>query len=409
MVRRDRVDDDRGLAVTLDEVGADARVAALHLARDRLADVVEEAGALGHVGVEPDLARDQRREERRLDRVVEHVLVVGEPVPELAEQLDDLRVEAVDVELGDGVLAGLGRRKVDLVLRPLHVLLDAGRMDAPVLDQGLERVARDLAAHGVEGRQEDKLGRLVDQERDAGRRLEGLDVAALPADEPALHVLARQVDERRRQVGVGLARQPLHRGDQDAARLRLKLLLGLLERVAPHRAQLVLALEEHLLAQLLADLLAVELRHALEPLADVLGEVADRVARLPDGAALAVEPLLALLQLEVEERQGLLVGADLPQPDIGLDLAPVEFAVELGPLLLDLRLGLLPDLLGRHRRLAARHLDQLRGLLMGHPPGVSGHQPDDNEPDKPPEEEGKRERRVSQSAWQSGCYFGYGC
>ncbi len=76
-------------------------------------------------------------------------------------------VQAVDVELVDGVLAGLGRRKVDLVLRPLHVLLDAGGVDAAVLDQGLERVARDLAAHGVEGRQEDKLGRLVDQERDA--------------------------------------------------------------------------------------------------------------------------------------------------------------------------------------------------------------------------------------------------
>ena len=37
---------------------------------------------------------------------------------------------------------------------------------------------------------------------------------------------------------------------QDAPRLRLQLLLGLLERLAPQRPQLVLALEEHLLAQL---------------------------------------------------------------------------------------------------------------------------------------------------------------
>ena len=145
------------------------------------------------------------------------------------------------------------------------------------------------------------------------------------------------MDQRRREVGVGLARQPLHRGDQDAARLRLELLLGLLERVAPKRAKLVLALEQHLLAQLLADLLGVELRNALEPLANVLGEVADRVARLLDRAALAVQALLALLQLEIEKRQGLLVGPDLAQPDVRLDLAPVEFAVELGPLLLDLR------------------------------------------------------------------------
>jgi len=69
----------------------------------------------------------------------------------------------------------------------------------------------------------------------------------------------------------------------------------------------------------------------------------------------------------------------------------------------------MPELAGRHGRLAAGYLDQLRGLLMGHPAGVSRHQPDHNEAHEPPKEEGKRERRVSQSARQRGCYFGYSC
>src|ERR1022692_4691725 len=38
---------------------------------------------------------------------------------------------------------------------------------------------RDLAPHGVERREEHELGRLVDQQRDARRGLERLDVAAL--------------------------------------------------------------------------------------------------------------------------------------------------------------------------------------------------------------------------------------
>src|ERR1017187_1547916 len=271
VVGRDRVDDDRGLAVALYEFGAYRRMASLHLPGDRLADVVEEAGPLGQVGIQADLARDQRGEERRLDRVVEHVLVVGETVPELPEKLYDLRVKAVDVEPADGVLAGLGRGEIDLVLGPLHVLLDACRMDPPVLDQRLEGIPGDFAAHGIKRREEDKLGRLVDQQRDSRRGLEGLYVAALPADEPALHLLARQVDEGRREVRVGLARQPLHRGDQYPARLGLQLLLRLLQGIAAQGPQLVLALEEHLLAQLLSHLLPVELRHALEPLAHVLG------------------------------------------------------------------------------------------------------------------------------------------
>src|SRR5665213_991211 len=209
----DRVDHDWGLAVALDELGSNARVASLQLAGHGLSDVVKEPGALGQVGIEPDLARDQGGEEGRLDRVVEHVLVVGKPVLELPEELDDLGVEPVDVELVYGVLPGLRGRQVYLVLRALNELLDARRVDASVLDEGLERVAGDLAPHGVERREQDELGRLVDLERHARRRLEGLDVAPFPADQPALHVLAREVDQGRGEVGVGLAGQPLHRGD----------------------------------------------------------------------------------------------------------------------------------------------------------------------------------------------------
>jgi hypothetical protein len=134
----------------------------------------------------------------------------------------------------------------------------------------------------------------------------------------------------------------------------------------------------------------------------------ESVARLADRGAFPVQALLPLLQLEVQQAQGLLVRLDLAEPDIRLDRAPVELAVELGALVLDVRLRLLLHLARGHRRLAAGHLDQLGGLLVGQPPGVPRHYPDYDEADQPPEKEGKGERGVSEPAWQVGCYFGYG-
>ena len=381
MVGRDGVHDDRRLAVAPDELGAHVGVAALQLAAGRLADVVEQAGALGDVGVEADLARKHRRQERRLDRVVQRVLVVGIPEFQPPQQLDDLVVEPVDVQPCHRLLARLRGREVDLLVRPLHELLDGRGVDAAVAHQRLERHARDLAAERVEGRQHHHLRRLVDEDGDAGGGLERLDVAALAADDAALHLLARELDQRGGKVVVGLARQPLHRGDQHAARVGLQLLLGLVEGLAAERAQLVLALEHDLLAERLADLLGVHLRDALEPLAHALGKGAEGVAGLPHGGILAVEALLLLLELVVEERKRLLVGADLAEAHVGLDLAAVKLAVGLGAALLDLHLGPLLQLLGGDRRLAARDLDQLGRLLVRDPARVARQGPDHQEPD----------------------------
>ncbi len=64
-----------------------------------------------------------------------------------------------------------------------------------------------LAANGLEAREDDALGRIVDDEVDAGELLERADVAALAADDAALQVVGlgmwarRDGDSRRRLVG----------------------------------------------------------------------------------------------------------------------------------------------------------------------------------------------------------------
>src|SRR5262249_47878788 len=141
--------------------------------------------------------------------------------------------------------------------------------------QALDRLPRDLAAERIEAREDDRAGRVVDDELDARGGLQRPDVAPLAADDAALEVVAREIDDRDRGLdrvlggaaldGVGddllraLARG-LPRLGLDAldgvggvpARVRLDLfeqeLLGLLAGQAGDALELALALEDELFA-----------------------------------------------------------------------------------------------------------------------------------------------------------------
>ena len=71
-------------------------------------------------------------------------------------------------------------------------------MDAAVGNEPLDRQLGDLAAVGIEAGQDDRARRVVDDEIDAGGVFEGADVAAFAADDAALQVVARQIDDRHR-------------------------------------------------------------------------------------------------------------------------------------------------------------------------------------------------------------------
>ena len=158
--------------------------------------------------------------------VVEHVLAVAGAVLEPAEQLDDLGGQPGHAGLVGGLLAGLADDEVDLGAGLGDDLLDAAGVDAAVGDELGDGDPGDLAAHRVEAAQDDRLGRVVDDQVDAGRLLERPDVAALAADDPALHLVRRQVDDADRVLGRVVGGDALHRGQDDVAGL----VLGLLAR-----------------------------------------------------------------------------------------------------------------------------------------------------------------------------------
>ena len=105
-------------------------------------------------------------------------------------------MQVVQPELEGDRGAFLAHRLVGLFLDLLDDFLDPRRVDAAVGDQPLDRLLRDLAAVGIEAGEDDRARRVVDDQVDAGGELERADVAPFAADDAALEIVARQVDDR---------------------------------------------------------------------------------------------------------------------------------------------------------------------------------------------------------------------
>ncbi len=413
MVAGDGVGDDFVFALLAGERAADDRVAALDLVADGLADVVQQARAPGEAHVQTELAGHQAGDVAALDRVLEHVLGVAVAVAQVPEQLGELGVQARQPELIEGLLGRLAHGALDLGLRLGDHLFDARRVDAPVGDELLEREPRHLAPHRVEARDDDGLGRVVDDEVDAGRLLQGADVAALAADDAPLHLVVGQVhrgDGALLDVVAGVA---LDGDADDALGAPLGLFagdvfdeLGLARRAAAHvveqlRGQLPPRLfaahagDDLELALLLVDerdrprFVRLEPRLARPELPLALGDEPVAVGHLA-AAARRLEvacfdrplffaqglfaPLRALLfglpagglgvahLLGLAARLGLGLGLGALREFGRLEagLLRERLGVELGLLLQ--RLGLLADDLGLERRARARLVEQSFGL-----------------------------------------------
>ena len=103
-------------------------------------------------------------------------------------------MEIGDADVGQRVLSGAQALLLDLALAALVHLFDAGGMDSTVPDQLGESQPGRLPADRVEAGQQHRFRRVVDHHVDPGDLLEGPDVAALAADDPALHVVTRQMN-----------------------------------------------------------------------------------------------------------------------------------------------------------------------------------------------------------------------
>ena len=133
----------------------------------------------------------------------------------------------MDSKLVENLLGRFDHRPLHLAPALRHRLLDAAWVDPAVLDEPLERDPGDLPPNGVEAREHDCLGGVVNDDVDPGGLLEGADVASLAADDTTLHLIGGELhdgDSRRRSL---FGRHALNRKPQDLLRLALRVALRL--------------------------------------------------------------------------------------------------------------------------------------------------------------------------------------
>ena len=196
--------------------------------------------------------------------MLEYVLTVAGAVAQAAEDLDELGIEPVDTDLEGRAFAGLLDAGLDLRLGLFDHFLDAGRMDPAVADEALERDAGHLAADGIEPGNGDGVGRIVDDELDAGELLELADVAALTADDASLHFLAGNGDGGDGRLGDVICRAALNGQRNDVFGLFVGFVLELFFEDSHSHCLLVLHFIDHFFDELVPCLLLGHTGNSLE-------------------------------------------------------------------------------------------------------------------------------------------------
>ena len=151
---------------------------------------MKQSADLGHFDVGAYLGRYHGRYVRHLEGVLQHVFAVTVPELKLAQQSDDLGIQASDSRVEDGFFARLPDRGLDLLFRPLHHVFDAGRVYAPVRNQLGHRYPGGLASDRVETRKRYRLRRVVNDQVNACTLFNRSYIPSFAAYQTTFHVVA---------------------------------------------------------------------------------------------------------------------------------------------------------------------------------------------------------------------------
>jgi hypothetical protein len=123
------------LAVLLGQLHAQDGVRQLGFLVGHLADVVQQAGALGGFGIQAQFGGHDGAEVGHLAAVLQQVLAVGAAVLHAAHHADELGMQSVDAQVDAGALARFDDLLLQVLLGLGHDLFDASRVDATILHQ----------------------------------------------------------------------------------------------------------------------------------------------------------------------------------------------------------------------------------------------------------------------------------
>ncbi len=172
-----------------------------------------------------------------------------------------------------------------------------GRVDPPVQDELLHRTPGDLAPDRVEAGDRHRFRRIVDDHVDAGGLLEGADVAAVAADDAALHLVRRQGYDRDRDFGHVVRRHPLDGVGDQLARPALAFGLSFLLDLPDDADHVAAGLALDLGQQQRLGIVPAHARDALQLFDGLLVQRLKLVFLPIEGALALVQLLVALLDL----------------------------------------------------------------------------------------------------------------
>ena len=104
-------------------------------------------------------------------------------------------MQAVDTEVDSGALTGFDNFILELLLHLGYNFLNTGWMNTSVGYQLVEGQTTYLAAHGVEGRDDDGLRSVVYNNLDTSGSFQGTNVATLTTDDAALHLVVVYMED----------------------------------------------------------------------------------------------------------------------------------------------------------------------------------------------------------------------
>ena len=202
--------------------------------------------------------------------MLQEVLTVAAAVLHLADDADELRMQAVDAEVDGGALACLNNLVVKLLLHFCHHLLDASGVDASVCHELMQGQTAGLAAHRVEAADDDGLGCVVDDDFHTAGSLQGANVATLTAYDAAFHVVVVDVEHRHTVLNGCLSGYSLDGLDNDLLSLSVSVELGLVHDFIDVRGSGGLGFVLQTFNKAVAGFLGAQTRELLQLLAFLL-------------------------------------------------------------------------------------------------------------------------------------------
>ena len=206
--------DERRFAVFFEEIGTDICLRAFEFVIHSLSDIVEESDASCEFDIESEFGSHDAAEPSGFDGVPPDILAVACPVFEASDHHDDFRVDVLDAEFEEGLVASLADAFVNLLLDFRDGFFDASRMDASIGDEAFECLSSDFAADGIERGNDDSFGCIVDDEVNARCGFDASDIAAFTTDDASFDFVRRQADGAHATFDDIIAGKSLH-GDAE--------------------------------------------------------------------------------------------------------------------------------------------------------------------------------------------------